>query len=139
MPSWLVYCVAVLLLWGTWAFLPKISSRTLDSRSVLFYQNLGGLFMVFVVLATDRFKIKFNLAGVPWALLTGALGVLGLLCYLQAIQRHSIGVVVMVTSLYPMVTVALTVLILKDRISGIQWLGILFAFCSIACMAWPSK
>jgi transporter family protein len=128
-----------MLLWGTWAFLPKISTRTLDARSVLVFQNLGAFSMALVILASARFKLKFHPAGISWAILTGTLGVLGLLCYLQAVARQSIAIVVMVTALYPVVTVALSVLVLKDRISNMQWLGILFALCSLACMSWPSK
>ena len=139
MPAWLVYSVAVMLLWGTWAFLPKLSTRTLDARSTLFYQHLGGFLTALIVLSTAKFKLKFDAAGVPWALLTGVLGVLGLLCYLQAVARQSIAVVVMVTALYPIITVSLSVLILKDRITSLQWLGILFALCALACMSWPSR
>lgn len=76
---------------------------------------------------------------VSWAMLTGMLRALGLLCYLQAVQRQSIAIVAMVTALYPIITVALSVLVLKDKIGEVQWLGILFALCSLACMSWPSK
>ena len=139
MPAWLGYSLGVMVLWGMWAFLPKISTRTLDARSTLFFQHLGGFLTALIVLSTARFKLKFEPSGMAWAMLTGMLGVLGLLCYLQAVARQSIGVVVMVTALYPLITVTLSVLVLKDRITGLQWMGIFFALCALACMSWPSK
>ena len=139
MPAWLVYSIGVMLLWGTWAFLPKISTRTLDAQSTLFFQHLGGFLTALIVVGLVRFRIKVDPAGISWAMLTGMLGVLGLLCYLQAVARQSIAVVVMVTALYPLITVTLSVLILKDKITSMQWLGIVFALCALACMSAPSR
>src|SRR5687768_719187 len=98
MPAWLVYSIGVMLLWGTWAFLPKISTRTLDAQSTLFFQHLGGFLTALIVVGLLRFRIKVDPTGITWAMITGMLGVLGLLCYLQAVARQSIAVVVMVTA-----------------------------------------
>ena len=139
MPAWLTYSLLVVRLWGLWAFLPKLATRTLDATSVLFYQQVGAAVMAMAVLGSAHFRLKSEPRGIVWAVVTGALGVGGLLCYLQAAARYKISVVVMLTALYPLLTVFLSILILKERIAAIQWLGILFALAAIACMSVPTK
>src|SRR5579872_4582162 len=83
--NWLFYCILVLLFWGLWAFLPKLATRTLDAPSALLFQQVGAFAAALCILIAVRFKIKLEPRGIAWAVLTGALGVAGLLCYLQAV------------------------------------------------------
>src|SRR6266550_6678694 len=116
MPAWLIYSFLVVLLWGLWAFLPKLATRTLDAPSVLFYQQVGAVVMSIAVLAAVHFRLKSEPRGIAWAMVTGVLGVAGLLCYLQAAARYRISVVVMLTALYPLLTILLSIVVLKERI-----------------------
>src|SRR5437016_506639 len=106
-PAWLGFSIIAMLLWGLWAFLPRIASRTLDLQTTLFFQQLGAFSMGLCVLAATRFKLKIEPVGIKWAFVTGFLGVCGLLCYFQAISRQRVSVVIMLTALYPLVTLML--------------------------------
>lgn len=139
MPLWLIYSLLAMLFWGLWAFLPKQSMRTLDAPTALFFQQLGAMAMGLGVLAAARFRLKIEPTGISLALLTGFVGVCGLLCFFQAATRYRMSVVIMVTALYPIVTLALSVLILRERISGLQWLGILCAVIAIVLLSAPSE
>jgi bacterial/archaeal transporter family protein len=139
MQSWLIYSVLVILFWGFWAFLPRIAHRTLDTRSVLFFQQMGALAATLVLLFAQRFKLQSNWQGIGWAVLTGILGVLGLFCYLQASSQHKLSVVVIMTALYPVLTVTLSIIVLRERLTPLQFLGILFAAIAIVLLSWPTK
>jgi len=128
-----------MLFWGLWAFLPKQVMRTLDAPTTLFFQQLGAMTMGLCVLAAVRFRLKIEPMGISLALLTGFLGVCGLVCFFQAVTRYRMSVVIMITALYPIVTLALSVLILREKITGLQWLGILFAVIAIALLSTPTK
>jgi transporter family protein len=139
LPAWLFYSLLALLFWGFWAFLPKLATKTLDPPTTLFFQQVGAMVMAACVLAAARFRLKIEPSGISWALLTGIVGVCGLLCFLQAAVRYRLSVVVMLTALYPILTMILSVAILREKVTPLQGLGILLALCAIALMSTPSK
>jgi transporter family protein len=70
--------------------------------------------------------------GVFWAFLTGILGGLGNMAYFQAmVKGGKASVVTPVTALFPMVTVLLALLFLKERLGRVQWIGLGLAFVAI--------
>jgi bacterial/archaeal transporter family protein len=139
MPAWLGYSLLVVLFWGFWAFLPRIAHRTLDTKSILFFQQMGALAATVVFLFAQRLKLQINWRGISWAVLTGILGVLGLFCYLQASSRHKLSVVVIMTALYPILTVTLSIVVLRERLTPLQLLGIFFALIAIVLLSWPQE
>ncbi len=137
--AWFFYCVLALLVWGLWAFLPKLATRTLDVTTTLVFQQFGALIMAVCVLAAARFRLKLDGPGIGWAMLTGFVGVAGLLCFLQAAVRYRLSVVVMLTALYPIVTMVLSLIFLRERITPVQWLGVLCAVAAIVLMSLPGR
>ena len=68
----------------------------------------------------------------PPALLAGLLDGVANAIYLLAQQHTRLDVAVVLTSLYPAVTVVLACLLLKAKIAGSQWLGVLLCLTAIA-------
>jgi len=106
----------------TSTFWPMISSRT-----------AGTLLLLAFVLA------RRELLGVPrnaWkvVLANAILDVSGNLFYILALKTGRLDVSAVLSSLYPGATVLLAWLILKERISRNQWLGIVAALIAIALM-----
>ena len=139
MQTWLFYCILAMLTWAMWGFLPKLATRTLDPPTALFFQQVGGTLVTLCVLAATRFRLTLEPRGVAWAILTGVFGIGGMLFYLQAVSRHHLSVVIMLTALYPVLVILLSVVLLHEKLTGLQWLGILFAVIAIALMSAPSK
>ena len=70
--------------------------------------------------------------GLFWAFLTGILGGLGNLAFFQALVKGGkASVVAPVTALFPMVTVLLALIFLKERLGRVQWVGLALAFVAI--------
>lgn len=139
LPAWLGFAILAMLLWGLWAFLPRIATRTLDLPTTLFFQQLGAMSMGVVVLAVSRFKLKLEPTGIQWAYLTGLLGVCGLLCYFQAVSRQRVSVVIMVTALYPIVTLLLSMVFLREKLALLHWIGVGLAMVAILLMSTPTR
>ena len=77
------------------------------------------------------------LSGRPWPLLAG-LGVLIVLgdgLYAVATTYGVLGVVAVLSSLYPIVTVALTRFVLDEHISTKQWIGVAVAVTGVAAVS----
>lgn len=71
----------------------------------------------------------------PIALLSGLLDTGGNIFYLLATQYTRLDVAAVLSSLYPASTVILSIVLLKERVSGWQWLGVLCCLGAVALIA----
>jgi transporter family protein len=131
MTSWVIFATLTFLGWGLWGFLPKFALKHLDPQSTLIYQGLGSMLVLPAVLVARRFHLQFHPAGVAFAVASGLLGALGALCFLLALSRGKVAVVVSITALYPLVTIALSMLVLQETLTLNQGIGILFALLAV--------
>lgn len=71
----------------------------------------------------------------PLITVAGLCDVLGNYCFTTAVLAGRLDVATMVSALYPVVTIALAWLVLKERLQMRQWLGIFSALLAIALIA----
>jgi len=118
--------IFALLLWGLWAFFPKLSQRHLaDAWSGVLYQYAGSIAVVVVVaIARGSAMPEWNARGAGLAALAGAAATGGMLFYYRACASTAVSVVAATTALYPIVTIALAWPVLGEALSGRQWLGV---------------
>jgi transporter family protein len=129
---WFWYSLLCVLSWGGWAFLSKLGSREIPPDTMQFLFTVGALPVGFALLAGRRFKLEKSPKGIFYAVLNGVLSGIGGLTLFAA--YHTNGNTALITSasaLYPMVTVILAVLILREQIRPIQILGLVFAAVAI--------
>ena len=136
-PLWLLWSIATIVLWGLWGLVSKIASNGVDVyvNQLLYTVGLAPL-MVFVGWTvykhSPREDAKVRRKGVFWAFLTGILGGLGNLAFFQALVKGGeASIVSPVTALFPMVTVLLAVVFLRERLGRTQWVGLGLAFVAI--------
>lgn len=123
-----------LLFYGLWGFFPKLAVGHLDPRSALLYQLSGTAVVVLLGLLLGP-TLQFNARGAAGAALMGVSGALGSLFMFLALGRGRASVVVTLTALYPLVTLLLAFLILKEPITLKQGLGMLLALAAMALLA----
>jgi bacterial/archaeal transporter family protein len=93
-----------------------------------FLFTLGALPVGIGLLIGRRFKLEKSAKGISYAVLNGILsGVGGLTLFAAYHTNSSTSLITVATALYPMITVALAVLILRERFTYIQALGLAFA------------
>ena len=124
-----------MLCFGLWGFFPKLAVLYLDPRSALVYQTLGGLLVGLLVLASLKFTPAFHPRGLLFAVLTGITGVTGTLCFLAAAERGRISLVVSLTALYPLITIVLAVLYLKEPLTIKHLFGMACAALAILLLS----
>ena len=144
-PAWLLWSLATIVLWGVWGLVSKVAATGADVYANQLLYTLGLLpLMIFAGWAVWRGSPREDGAdskseskrdrgkGVFWAFLTGILGGLGNLAFFLALGKGGeASIVAPVTALFPMVTVLLAVLFLKERLGRAQWAGLVLAFAAI--------
>jgi transporter family protein len=83
------------------------------------------------------FRPETHPRGILYACLTGVAGLLGGLFYLLAVARGKVPVVVTLTALYPIITIALAAVLLKEPVTLKQGFGMVLAVLSIILLATP--
>jgi len=132
MPAWLVYTLVTVVFWGVWGFESKLLvDRTSPYTGQLLFT--AGLLVpaAFVLLSARRFAGKRKKLGFWFAFITGILGGLGNVAFFVALAKGSASVIVPLTSLSPLVTVLVGVLILKEKMRWFQHIGLLLALVAI--------
>jgi uncharacterized membrane protein len=133
MPRWLTWTFIALLSWGIWAVLCKLLGNALSAEQSQALSTLGML-PIFVPLLLSK---NVSLRDSPrkdlfLALMGGMVTCLGNVAYYAALGRgQKVATVVSLTALYPLVTILLAVILLRERLNGVQMGGIALSFVAI--------
>ena len=140
-PRWLIWAVATLLAWGIWAILAKLIGDALSASQSQILSTLG-LLPILAVLALNRETRagRNRRRGIFLAFGSGVVSCLGNLPYYAALAGGSkAATVVPLTSLYPLVTVLLAALWLKERLNRIQTCGVIVSLAAIYLFNVPDE
>lgn len=135
--AWVLPAIAALVVWGFWAFLPKLALQSLPPHNVIFYESLGNFIITVPILFLLRFKVEFEKKTVAQIAGTAALTVCAILCYFLALRHGPVAVIATMTALYPIICLILARVFLKERVNGKQIVAIIMAMCSILLLALP--
>lgn len=127
MKGWVFPALGTFIFWGFWGFIPKITTRYISPKSAIVYEVLGGFLVAIMVMYSMNFRPEINPKGFAMAITTGVFGFLGALCYLLAVSKGPVSLVVILTALYPVLSILLAVIILNEPITLKQGVGILLA------------
>ena len=114
---------------------PKLAVVYLDARSALVYQTIGSLLVGLAVLFSLKLQPGFHPKGALFALLTGLAGVAGTLCFFAAAERGKISLVVSITALYPLITILLAALFLREPLTAKHLAGMACAILAILLLS----
>jgi drug/metabolite transporter (DMT)-like permease len=113
-------------------------SRTPSQHSLwpLVWARCASLTLLLVVALARRVSPVLSGRPARLALLSGALDMSSSALFLIAVKHGSLAVVGLLSSLYPISTVLLASVVLKERIRRIQHLGVTLAVMSVFLLAW---
>lgn len=127
MKPWILYSILTVLCWGLWGVFSGLASAYSRPRQTLIFQAVGVLAVVLVVLSLEQFQIQRTAAGFWWSVAGGAVNFVGFLTFFAAVQKGKVSTVISLSSLYPVVTIALSMIFLHEKISKREGLGVAFA------------
>jgi transporter family protein len=133
MPRWLRWTVVALLSWGIWAIMAKLIGEALSGAQNQALSTLGILPIMLAIGVSKRFSAPGNRRrGILYALASGAVSCLGNVVYYDALSRGGkAAMIVPLTALYPLATILLAILLLKERLNRIQLIGVLVSLLAI--------
>ena len=128
--------VVLLLLFGLWGITAKLAMKEIGLQIVIWAQVAStAVFPLYFVLFKDLLPLKLETGPVILALVTGALGIGGTIMLYLLLRVAPTSIVIPLSALYPVVTILLSLLILREQITPQQWLGIAFALAAIALLS----
>jgi transporter family protein len=129
---WLVFTLATILLWGVWATLSKFTSATIDPYTTQFYFSAGLLPILVLMWRKGGAGWGHSPRGAFWGFITGILGGLGNMAFFGALSSGgNASVVAPSASLAPLITLLLAVVILRERPTATQWVGLLLSVSAL--------
>jgi uncharacterized membrane protein len=133
---WMVYASVAIVLWGINGLFMKLGTNRVSARSMVIWVTAG-----FVVLLPGMWNLT-TLAGLSKnvilvGLIAGAVNGLGNWAVFACLEKGAkASVAIPLTALYPLCTVALATIFLKERPSALQWLGIALAVAAGAMLSY---
>lgn len=139
--AWLIYTFVAIVLWGVWGIVSKFADKELAPASTQVISTIGVIATSLLFLLSPRVKQGSNfVAGALAALgvgLTASVGNLALLLSLR--NGGDVSIVLPLTGLFPLVTIFLAMLLLRERMNWIQGVGIVVALVAIYLFNAPAQ
>jgi uncharacterized membrane protein len=112
--------------------------REAGSGSVFWFASLtrtGGLIVTGLVVLAQRNFREITASGVRWAVVAGGIDSVGTMLFVRASQSGRLDEAVVISSLYPTVTVLLARIVLKEHFTRWRFVGLLAALAAVPMIA----
>jgi transporter family protein len=129
---WLTYALLCIIAWGTWGFVAKLGADRIAPGPLQILATAGTLPLALLAFVQLRMRLEKDGRGITYGVLNGVLSGIGLLAYYAAASRGKVSVVGPVTSLYPLLTVLLAFIFLRERLNRVQVVGVALSLVAIA-------
>lgn len=121
-----------LLSWGVWGFFVKLASNYLEWYQIFVLTNIVYALVAMLVYAILKPSIiSVHIHSLYYALLAGLIAPLGYIGFYLALESGKLAIVAPLTALYPIVTILLALLILYEKLTLYQYIGIALAVIAI--------
>ncbi len=136
MPSnWLIYALICLVLWGLWGLVLKTAYKGLPWIQVYFLSSLSSFLIALTLFLYYRGGIDFSNKLTYIALLAGVFGGTGYVFFVKALEKGEASIVLPLTAIYPAVTAILAILVLGEKLSIYQGIGIVLAMVAVVFLS----
>lgn len=134
---WLFYAILTTLTWGIWGALIEIPQKA-GFPATLGY-SVWALTMVpcsIVALILIKFKLDMDIRSIVLGMIIGLTGAGGQILLFEALRLGSAYIIFPIVSLYPVVTILLSLLILKEKANRKGWIGVFLALIAIFLLSY---
>lgn len=135
--NWLLYALITMITWGVWGAFSD--QTTLPKNLVYVVWALSMVPCALAALINIHFKLDVRRKPALLSMAVGLLGAGGQLVLFLALDYAPAYLVMPMISVAPIVTVLLSTIFLKERVSRLGILGIVLAFVALVCFALPDN
>jgi transporter family protein len=134
-PVWFLLGLVTLVLWGVSMFFGKIAANHIPGSSIKIYLFLGNAFATAYAFKISGFHIEPHYAAGAIAIVAGlCTAFANLFLYIGLNRGGRASILIPLSNLYPLVTFILATVVLKERVSWTQGLGILLSVVAVALL-----
>jgi drug/metabolite transporter (DMT)-like permease len=136
---WMRFSVLAILAYGVWGAISSLASQNVSPLTLQMVSTIGLFPVTLVLIFSKNIHVSVNRTrGILLAVLTGMIGGSGNLTLYQALRLGGeASVVFPLTGMYPLVTLILARLLLKEKINRIQAAGVALAMIAIYLFSVP--
>lgn len=127
--------LATIIFWGLWGFFSKLAVQKIGLQVAIFSYAISLVIMIGYLLLTNQLlPLKNDSMGILYAVLAGAsVGVASIFIYTLLGLRPA-GIAIAVTAIYPVITLFLSMIFLKETLTQTQTLGIILALVALVLL-----
>lgn len=141
LPAWLIYSLVAATCWGIWGVLSKGPSRELSGWMTQILFTFALVPSAAVAACSKHLNTGSNKRlGLCWGFVSGLLAAAGNIAFYLALENGAeTAIATPLTNVYPLVTLAIAWCWFKERLNGVQALGILIAVAAIVLLSGEAK
>ncbi|HLC94704.1 MAG TPA: DMT family transporter [Patescibacteria group bacterium] len=125
----------VIIFWGLWGFFGKLSATRIAGQGSLWNSiSLVVITIVFIFATRQAPPLKFDGGGILFGVLAGIFSAIASVLFYFLLQKKSAGVFGATIAVYPLVTLLLSVVFLKEHVSFVQTIGVVFALVGLVLL-----
>lgn len=122
----------VILLWGIWGFAAKVAISDIGLQAIFWISVISDILIVLYLLISNQFfPLRLEEKGIMYSIISGITGGIAIILFYILLKKYHASIVLPLTSLYPVVVVILGILILKEKITYLNGIGVVLALISI--------
>jgi uncharacterized membrane protein len=133
--SWYFPSLIALCLYGAWGYWGTRASTFINPLSITFYSSIGVLISGIIALILLDFKPDLCIKGGAYGLLNGLASGIACIFFILALRNGPTMPVVLVTSMYPIITLILCAIFLDQGLTFRHGLGMVFALLALILFA----
>lgn len=131
MKGQLLLILTTIIFWGLWGFFSKLAFARIGLQTAFFYSLTFFIFIIGYLFFINQFlPLKPNSGGILFAMLAGVSSGIASIVFYIILGKNPAGLTVAATSLYPLVTLLLSMIFLSEGITPTKATG--FALAIIA-------
>lgn len=120
---------SLIILWGVWGIFEKKTVQYVHPLVAVLYMEIiyaMSIPIYIILLKTNNISFVINKTAIFWGSLNGIVGILASVIVLFVLEKESASWTVSVTAAYPVVTLILSIIFLKENISANAVFGVIF-------------
>lgn len=118
----------IIISWGLWGFFSKLAIQKIGFQASLW--NAIALLLIvvtFLVISNQLFPIKNDFQGIIFAICAGIFSGIASILFYVILGKKPVGALVAVTALYPLITLILSMLFLRESLTFSKAIGFVLA------------
>lgn len=133
--DWFIYSLITLVLWGLWGFILKLSYRDLGWIEVYFLSIAASFSLALTIFILNKGYSRVSGSSIYLPLIAGLCASIGSVFFNKALEKGEVSIVILLTALYPAVSIVLATIFLNEKLSLYQVIGIILAIVAIILLS----